>query len=817
MCAPRGVCCACLVVVLAAASAAGAQTLPGLVVDPQERRVAGARVSLTCSGEVREASTDAEGRFVFSGQQGHGPCLLRVTAPGFAPASEVVDAGRRPPLVVHLAVAPIAATVDVRAPALEGTDAGAIVLRAEDLRRISNDSNDVLRYAKARAGSGTGHVVYVDGLPTDQLPPASRIAAVAVNTDPYSVEYSDAGLRRIEITTNGPDRRWRVDFGGAPPTLGARNPLGDANRTTMRSLGGSVGGPMPWASASFSVNASTETSGLDPVIVAVVPNGAGTEQVRSATSRRMVSFQAQQRVSDSTSVRLEATRTTDSSTNAGVGGEVLAEAGNSRHGMDTEMRVTAVRVSPRIVWRSQVLGDWRHQNTGATSDVPGVWVPGAFVGGGAPVLSSRMGQSTLFGKSMVASPASRREWRAGATFQRATGWISQVPNSAGYVQLASSDAWSREVNGSPLASYYRFTGATTQRATLSDVAAFAEATIARLPHAVVKGGLRADWQSRDRAYLSPRVSASADVRAWTFRGGVGAFTSGWRPELFLGTRAAEGNSPVQLLSRQVSFADIATGDLVNQPIQTDVAAGLTRARYTMSSESVERRIGSVTAGVEHVWWRGVHLLGARRLATGDGGWIDWLESDRRSDLHELRGRVEVGGPSRSIAVAYCWMRASDDTDGAFSFPARQNDLQAEWARSARTPAHNLDITAAATLPGGVQATAIATLRGASPYDIVSGVDAEGNGLQTDRAGLPRNSGDGPAYRMISVYLHRRFNLAAILGPRLHLPVDAGAQVDNLAGARNWTAYGNVLGSPLFGRPEGALPGRSVRIWFAVAR
>jgi hypothetical protein len=170
-----------------------------------------------------------------------------------------------------------------------------------------------------------------------------------------------------------------------------------------------------------------------------------------------------------------------------------------------------------------------------------------------------------------------------------------------------------------------------------------------------------------------------------------------------------------------------------------------------------------------------------------------------------------------VAVTYSWIRALDDSDGAFSFPARQNDLEAERARSARAPAHNLDVAASATLPGGLQATAIATLRGAAPYNIVSGLDAEGNGLQTDRAGLPRNSGNGPAYRTVSVYLHRRFNLSAILGPRLNVPIDAGAQIDNALGARNWTAFGNVLGSPLFGCPEGALPGRSLRVWFAVAR
>jgi hypothetical protein len=819
MSAWRAALCACLLPVLAGASTADAQTLTGVVLDPQDRRVAGARVSLTCAGEVRQATTDGEGRFIVSRQPGGLPCVLGVNAPAFAPMSEAVDTARRSPLVVRLAVAPIAETVDVRADDVAGrTAAGVILLRGEDLRTISNDPNEIVRYAKARAGSGTAHAVYVDGLPSEQLPPVSRIAMLSVNADPYSTEYSDAGSRRIEITTSQPDRHWRVTFGGAPPTIGARNPLAAANHSTVRSLGGSLAGPVPRASGSFSVNATMETSDTEPVIVAVVPNaasGAGPI-VQGATNRRVVSLQLHQKLSARTNLRIDAAQTTDSTTHAGVGGEVLAEAGGSRRGTDTEVRMTVTHTSPGVVWRNQVLGDSRNQATTASSGGAGVWVPGAFIGGGSPTLSSQTGQSLLFWKSVVTSTAAD-EWRAGITVQHGAGRVSQVPNAAGYMQLASPDAWSRAVKGFPLGNYYRFTIPTTQHVALSEVAAFAEGVMARLPHAVLRGGVRVDWQSRDHAFLSPRLSATSHLRAWTFSGGIGMFTRSWRPELLLGTRAAEGETPTQLISRQVSFADIAAGAVTGEPIETDVAAGLTRARYIMASEAAECRFGPVTAGVEHVWWHGRHLLGARRVRAAGAGWTDWLESNRRSDSHELRARVEAGGPRRSIAVTYGWTRARDDTDGPFSFPARQNDLQAEWARSARAAAHNVDVAASATFPGGVRATAIATLRGASPYDIVSGLDGEGNGLQTDRAGLARNSGNGPTYRTVSVFLHRRFNLSAILGPRLNLPIDAGAQFDNALGTRNWTAFGNVLGSPLFGRPEGALPGRSLRVWFAVAR
>jgi hypothetical protein len=272
------------------------------------------------------------------------------------------------------------------------------------------------------------------------------------------------------------------------------------------------------------------------------------------------------------------------------------------------------------------------------------------------------------------------------------------------------------------------------------------------------------------------------------------------------------------MNREVSLAGLADSAMAGEPIVMDVAPGLTRPRYLMTSQAAERPIGRLTVGIEHVWWRGRHLLGAERLPDrASRGWTDWLESNRRIDSHEVRVRVGIGGRDRSASATYAWIHSVDDTDGPWSFPARQGELAAERAPSARVATHNLDLVAWATLPCGVRLTAMASLRGHSPYDIVSGFDAEANGLYTDRGGLPRNSGRLPGSRSVALYLSRRFNLSSPFGSRVNVPIDGGIQLDNLLGARTWTMVGNVTGSPLFGRPEGAMPGRSVRLWFALAR
>jgi hypothetical protein len=809
----------CLVAVLAGSLPASAQTLAGYVLDPQERRVAGAEVRLACDNDVRRTPTDREGRFAFDREPTSASCVLHVTASGFQPIAEPVGTGRRAPWVVRLAIEPIAETIEVRADASSArSPVGPVTFSRDELRTISDDPQEMVRYATARAGAGSDQAVYVDGLRSDRLPPASRIASIVVNADPFSVEFSDTAGRRIEIETTEPDRRWRPSLGAGPPILGARNPLAPGNRTRVRSFNGGLSGPLPWSNASFGMTAGIDSLDEEPAIVAVRPGDPNGANTLATTDRRSVSVELEQKLGELTRVRVEGARHSDRASAAGVGGEVLAEAGSSRHADAFDVRLTLTHAWPHAVWRNQLLRERWDQTTTATSGGIGIVIPGAFVAGGAPLLQSASGQSRWLWKTVVSSAQPSRPWRAGFTAERASGRVSQVPNPAGYAQLASPGEWQAALDGAGVANYYAIPTATAQRIELSGLAGFAETTVVARATTSLKGGMRVDWQSHDRVRVSPRVSWSARAGAWAFTSGLGLFTRDWRPEIFLGTTRADGTVPLQLLARQASLADIAEADAEGDPIRTSVGPGFARARYAMASESAGRRVGPLTASVEHTWWRGRQLAGARRFAALDGrGWVDWLESNRRSESHELRIRLDAGGPRRNISVGYGWLRARDDTDGAFSFPARQADLQAEWSRAARKPVHAVDVVASLDLPRAVRATAIVTLRGAVPYNVISAADAEGNGLQTDRAGLARNSGNGPASRNVSIYLSRRFNLSTVFGSRVRLPIDAGAQIDNALGARNWIAFGNVLGSPLFGKPEGALPGRSLRVWFALGR
>jgi hypothetical protein len=104
--------------------------------------------------------------------------------------------------------------------------------------------------------------------------------------------------------------------------------------------------------------------------------------------------------------------------------------------------------------------------------------------------------------------------------------------------------------------------------------------------------------------------------------------------------------------------------------------------------------------------------------------------------------------------------------------------------------------------------------GGAPYNITTALDAAGNGLYVDRGGRARNSGDGPGYNLLSLYAYRRVSLpnAVVRG---HLHLNLGLQADNILDNRNYISVGSIAGSPSFGRPMAAFPGRSLRVYVNV--
>src|SRR5215210_247405 len=233
-------------------------TLRGNVKDELGGVIIGATVTVAdAAGVEKTAETDEQGNYSFAGLP-PGRYTVRISQGGFAPYENLgveVQAGRTAPLDIVLTVAIEQEEVTVTAEAPVGTEAesqaGAVVLRGEDLDALPDDPDDLSEALQALAGPGAGASedgaqIYVDGFTGGRLPPKESIREIRVNRNPFSAEYDRLGYGRVEIFTKpGTDKfRGQAFFNFNDEALNARSPFA-ARRAPYQSrrYGGNLSGP----------------------------------------------------------------------------------------------------------------------------------------------------------------------------------------------------------------------------------------------------------------------------------------------------------------------------------------------------------------------------------------------------------------------------------------------------------------------------------------------------------------------------------------------------------------------------------------------
>ena len=171
-------------------------SLRGLVSDPSGAGIPGATVSLTGpANTVKVATTDSTGNYIIVGLPG-GQYTVRVAAPGFTLFEKTnldLTTGRGSTLDVPLTVAVEKQEVTVADTQSIQVDpeknAGAIILKGEDLDFLSDDPDDLQSDLLALAGPSVGPnggQIFIDGFSNGQLPPKENIREIRINSNPFS-------------------------------------------------------------------------------------------------------------------------------------------------------------------------------------------------------------------------------------------------------------------------------------------------------------------------------------------------------------------------------------------------------------------------------------------------------------------------------------------------------------------------------------------------------------------------------------------------------------------------------------------------------
>ena len=393
-----------LALVCLAPLAAQTSTLRGHVTDESGAMVPGAKVTLAGSAE-KTTTTANDGSYSFTGLL-PGDYTAQASAPNLVllqPAKIALKPGTQTlNLQLKIASTTQQVTVEENAGPSVTTDAannaGALVLRGDDLLALSDDPDDLQADLQALAGPAAGPnggAIYIDGFSGGQLPSKESIREIRINQNPFSPEYDKLGYGRIEIVTKpGTDKFHGVaQFNIGTDWWNSRNPYAQQKAPfLLKEYEGNVSGPIG-KRASFFLDARKESvdngavingSILDPVSLGIVNPYTNVFRVPQRRENASPRFDYQIDSKNTLTVRYSFNRVDIA--DAGVGGFNLVS-----RAYDDLNTFHTVQVAETAVLSASVINEIRFQFYHAQDDIhanslsPAIQVMGAFNGGGAQV------------------------------------------------------------------------------------------------------------------------------------------------------------------------------------------------------------------------------------------------------------------------------------------------------------------------------------------------------------------------------------------------------------------------------------------------
>ncbi len=385
-----------------------AGSLKGQVLDELGGAIVGAAVTaIDSQGVEKSAVTNDSGSYTINGLA-PGKYTVRAVNAGFAMFEQAeVDlvAGKANQFDITLKVAieeqKVVIAADSRELSVEPeNNAGAIVLKGEDIEALPDDPDDLAAALQALAGPSAGPnggQIFVDGFTGGRLPPRSSILQVRINSNPFSAEYDRLGFGRIEIITRpGSDRfRGQASFNFNDDALNARNPFATTRPPIQtRQFGGNFGGPIKKGKSSFFVDFDKRDVDDETLIVAKVldanNNVIDFRETFPIPNRRTsfsprVDFQINQN-----HVLVARYNYTKNSRVTGVGGFNLPGRAYDTSSTEQSIQFTETAIINKSIINETRFEYERNRSTqNADNSTPTLEVQEAFTGGGSQVGQSR--------------------------------------------------------------------------------------------------------------------------------------------------------------------------------------------------------------------------------------------------------------------------------------------------------------------------------------------------------------------------------------------------------------------------------------------
>ena len=776
-----------LVIAICVSSVAAQQRAGGLkgqVLDELGGAIVGVTVTaVNGQGVEKTVVTNDGGSYTINGLA-PGKYTIRAVASGFSiyENTEVeVVAAKTQQVDITLKVAIEEQKVEVAADSNSLTtepenNAGAIVLKGDDLDSLPDDPDDLAAALQALAGPSAGPnggQIFVDGFTGGRLPPRSAIREVRVNSNPFSAEYDRLGFGRIEILTRpGSDRyRGQASFNFNDDALNSRNPFApDRPPHQSRQYGGNFGGPIIKRKASFFVDFDKRDVDDEALIVATVldanNNIVSLNETVAVPSRRTsfsprVDYQINQnntvvaRYSYSSNQRI-----------GGVGGFNLPELQypieNSEHNF--QITETAI-INKTIVNETRFQFDHSKSRSDGNNTIPTTQVLDAFTGGGSQVGQASNTEDEWELTNNTSFALASHALKFGARLRHTSITDISPQNFGGTFTFSSIQAYRATVLGllQGATQFSISAGTPETKVKQFDFGGFFQDDWKLRPNFTLNLGLRYENQSNIDSSMNfaPRIgfawSPGGGQQAKTVvRGGFGVFYDRVSESLTLQANRLNGVNQQQfIVSNPTFFPSIPT---VAQLEQFAVPVSIFRLNedlqspYTLQSVvSVERQLPhNITIATSYINVRTLHVLRTRPVNAPLPGTFTGAPNSGIRPLgvnnnifeYESTGRFNqnqfiVNLNSRfhrnfSLTGYYVLSKANSDADGTGSFPANPYDFTGEYGRASGDVRHRFFLNGTIRAPWGVSLNPFIIVQSGRPFNITLGRDVNGDTRFTER-------------------------------------------------------------------------------------
>ena len=828
--------------------------ISGVVLDPSNAAIAGAKVTLHGGSLENEPSTttDLTGHFQFTAVP-PGSYEVEFQREGFKILRSRVKVGPHSSAPLHIVLPLAELHEEVTATNSQGQlsrdateNADIITLNRQALDSLPALDNDVVKAVTEMLGPGSGGsggaVLIVDGVMASEVGvPASAIQEVRINQNPYSAEYSAPGKNRIEITT----KNGSSDFHGSLETsfrdyrLDARNAFADTRSPERLFLfDGYFSGPLGRSKKStFQVSASQKQDDRQAIVYAQTSSGALIENFANPQRSTYFLGGINRQIGKGNSLAVRYSFFNWSDRGNGVGGVNLPEAASdestSRHYLYVSDRAV---ITPKLINEFSVRATTSESvNRSDLQGQPRIVVLDAFVGGSGQINYNELHNylqltdtlSWSHGKHLV---------RVGVNVPELSRWsLNDRTNFDGTFQFSSLQDY---VQGKPF-SFVQQQGTSQLVYWQKEMGLFAQDEMRIRPGLSVAVGLRYDWQNyiSNPRNFAPRVSfalAPSRSRKIVFRGGAGIFYETTGQAAIADMLRFNGQTLRQIVLSNPTYPNPFTVDAVAQTLPNAIVrfAPDLRLPYDLHySFGVETQLHKSTIfTATYFGIRGFDLFRSRDLnaplpplyllrPNPEIGTLRDIESDGdlTSNALKLTVRTKISRFFNGMAQ-YTLSRSYDDTAGIGAFPANQYDLTGEWSRSNYDALHFLYFYGTFSAPKGVSLGASLSVLSGQSYTMTTGMDDFGTTFANARLpGVPRNSLEGPGSATLNLRLAKEFTLVGAKTGKRKKEEEKGLRATAAVDAFNVLNHVNFgkpvgnLSSPFFGRSVGAGPPRRLQM------